>query len=337
MSDHERSLEVEWKHVQEAVGLLELPSLSLIQMTGADCVRFLQGMTSNDVASLEEGRGTFAFFLTSQGRIVSDARIYRTQEGFLIETFASFQAPLLQHIEKYLVADEVELKPLPEVDFVALQGPLVSPALQDLGLAMPEKPYSHLLLEAPIAENRVPIRIVRVKLTQAPGFVIQIPKNGAGPARKWLLEGVRKHGGGMVGPETLQTLRVEAGIPWCGFDFDNRNLPLETGLDCFVSETKGCYLGQEAMEKIRARGHLNKHLAILRIDGSILPAPGARILAGERDVGELRSGAISVLLRCPLAFGTIQRDFCTLDTRVAILDVQGSLPATIFGMPAPGL
>jgi glycine cleavage system T protein len=326
-------VESEWGYVRKTVGVLDLPHRAIFEMTGSDSVRFLQGMVSNDVERLQEGHGTYATVLTTQGKVVSDLRIYRTAHSFLLETYGSVQEKVVQHLERYLIADEVELHSWGEHAFLSLQGPRSAQILEEIGVSVPEGEYRHTPSQIQDSEARYSILCFRVSLTGEAGFLILLETAYLEPMWHRLLDKVRRYGGGPIGLRALQILRMEAGIPWYGTDFDDSNFPLEVGLDRVVSQSKGCYLGQEVMERIRARGHVNKRLVIFHGHGSVVPSSGARVYREERDIGEVKSGTFSIALGRPIALGYIHRDFVSPGTEVSIRSAAETHSATIASCP----
>lgn len=325
--------ESEWSHVRKAVGLLDLPYRAALEMTGADSARFLQGMVSNDVEALGEGEGTYATVLTQQGKIVGDLRIYRTGRGFLLETLEPIRQRVVEHLERFLVADEVEICPLLDQSFLALQGPRSAEVLDELQFSVPEGEYRHVSAELTRDGGGPKVFCARAGLTGESGFLLLPSQTDLEPVWSRLLEVVVKLGGGPVGFRALQVLRMEAGIPWYGTDFDDSNFPLEAGLDRIVSQSKGCYLGQEVVERIRARGHINQRLVAFRLEGQTPPSKGAAVFEGERRIGQIKSAVFSFGLRCPLAFGYVHRDSARPGLDVTIQNGAEAYRATIAFLP----
>jgi folate-binding protein YgfZ len=135
------------------------------------------------------------------------------------------------------------------------------------------------------------------------------------------------------GMRTLDILRVEAGVPWAGIDMDESTLIMETGRQAALSFTKGCYLGQEVVERISARGHVNRQLGGVIVVGDVLPAPGARLLAEGREVGYVTSAVRSPELGCVIALAMLQRKDCAPGQQVTV-DAGGTeTAATVAALP----
>jgi folate-binding protein YgfZ len=149
----------------------------------------------------------------------------------------------------------------------------------------------------------------------------QLTQAGSAYAARW------------VGAEAYEILRIEAGIPRYGVDITDDNLILETGLNQAVSFTKGCYLGQEVVERIRSRGHVNKALTGLVIDGDKPPVAGSKIWSSEKEVGTITSSIYSPALESPIALGYVHRDHRSPGTELVIRQDQAVLNATVVALP----
>jgi aminomethyltransferase len=126
---------------------------------------------------------------------------------------------------------------------------------------------------------------------------------------KVLERAVRTHGGGPIGYEALNVLRLEAGVPWFGYDFGEKQIPHEAGLEnTHISYTKGCYTGQEIVERVRSRGHVNRRLVGLKFSGGEPPQPDTPLLAGGVEVGRVTRAAYSPALHCAIAMGYVRRE-----------------------------
>lgn len=318
----------EYDTVRSGAGWFDLADRAVLSVTGADSVEWLQGMVSNDVAALGEGEGIPAAVLNIQGKILADVRVLRTGDAFLLDLDEPLVAGVLEHLNRYLIADEVEIRDLSgELAMVSLQGPEAGTVLSGLldGGALPEKELGHGEVEW--AGSRV--RVVR---TARAGFDLAAPRDrlpdavGSPAAREvpW------------VGLHARETLRIEAGVPRYGLDMDADTLLLETCLDHAVSFTKGCYLGQETVERIHSRGHVNRRLVGLKVNGGTVPAPQDSVLDQDRDIGRVTSAAASPRLGCPVALGYVHRDHTAPGTPVTIARGDTRVPAVVAALPFAG-
>jgi folate-binding protein YgfZ len=174
-----------------------------------------------------------------------------------------------------------------------------------------------------------PICLVRADHSGEDGFDL-IVQNAQLEA---VAQGLKQLGASWVGARAQNILRVEAGIPRYGVDFNEENLLLEVGLENSYSYTKGCYLGQEVVERIRSRGHVNKKLCGLLLDGNTPANGGDAIFAGDNDVGKITSSVASLALNRPIALGYIHKDSCSPGTRLTVRQGVNSIAATVSPLP----
>ena len=322
----------EYRAVRERVGLLDLCHRSLVRLLGPDRVSFLQGMVSNDVKPLLPGQGLYAAILDVSGKILADVRILCADESFVLDLWESLREKILHHLHRYLVADEVEIIDLTgEFGILSVQGPKTRLLLHEIcaGQEFPSRPYSHRTMRIGDAE----VGITCATHTGEEGFDLFIETKDLSSVASRLEEAGETLSLRWVGTQALETLRIEAGIPLYGVDMDEGNLLLETGLDHAVSFHKGCYLGQEVVERIRSRGHVNRRLVGLVLEREKAARAGDKILAGDKEVGRVTSSVVSPAVKKPIAFGYVSRDHCRDGTRLAIRSTAETFPAVISTLP----
>jgi folate-binding protein YgfZ len=235
---------------------LDLSSRGRIIARGRDAARFLHNVTSNDVKKMVHGDTCYAFLLTPQGRIVGDLNLLSLGDRFLIDTEAELREKVQKQILKYKVADQVELEDVTEQTIaISVEGPN-APAIA-----------------APPSE----FRVVPFTVTGQPGYRIY-----SDPEKKAeIVHYLESLGAVAATDEDARTVRIENGKPRYGEEIVETSLPQETEQMQAVSFTKGCYIGQEIVERIRARGHVNRHLVRLELDGTEPPAPGKQSINGQ--------------------------------------------------------
>ncbi len=318
----------EYASVRSGAGWLDLADQALLSVAGPDSVGWLQGMLSNDVAALGTGQGMVAAILNIQGKILADVRVLRTAGGFLLEVDEPLAPGVLEHLHRHLIADQVEIVELSgELAMISIQGPASETLLSGLldAAALPAEELSHR--ERVCAGSR--IRAVRATHTGEPGFDLLVPRDRL-PAMMAL---PRARAIPWIGLNARETLRIEAGIPRYGVDMDADTLLLETGLQHAVSFTKGCYLGQETVERIHSRGHVNRRLVGLKAEGDIVPHPRDTVRGAGRDIGRITSASASPRLGCPIALGYLHRDYVEPGSRVTIGHGDLAIPATVHALP----
>lgn len=311
----------EYQAVREKAGLIDLSFRSQVRMTGEDRVPFLQGMVSNDVKALRLGEGCMATLLTEQGRIVADLRVYALDTCFLLDVDARVKEKMIEALSRFIVADDVEMEDLSETQAtLALQGPLSSQVLEAVGIAVSlTQAFQHC--EAALADAHV--HIIHASDTGEDGYEILVSNAQAEFVWQALLQAGAPLELCPVGLAALNTLRIEAGIPWYGLDMDEGRIVLEVGLEQAISFNKGCYLGQEVVERATARGHVNRKLSGLLVQGDVLPAHGDKLFHDAQEVGWVTSSAVSPRLGRPIALGYIRREHLMPGTQLWI-DRQGT-------------
>lgn len=322
----------EWRAAREGAALFPGGIRRLIAASGGDRVDFLQGMLTNDVRALAPGAGCYAALLTQNGKVVTDLRVHAEPERLLLAVLAWRAAALTEALERYIIADDVELADAELQPLAQLEGPLAVAVAQE-ALGLPTLPSAALAIER-TSLGGAPLLAIRASELDADGILL------CGPAEAALhvFDVCRGAGAVPAGMTALDTLRIEAGVPWPGIDLDETTLFQESGRTAALSFTKGCYLGQEVVERIAARGHVNRHVVGLLPDGDAVPARRTAVLAGGREVGYVTSAVPSPLLERPIALAIVHRNHATPGERVELGDGRA---ATVCATPfvrheAPG-
>jgi glycine cleavage system T protein len=293
--------------VRRSMGLFDLSFRARFAAAGADHVTFLHNMLSNDVKGLAPGQGTYATLLDVKGHILADLRVYRDPDGIVLETDADLLAKALQTLERYIIMDDVVLRPL-DVFSIALQGPR-SPAMLEkiIEARLPklEREYDHA--EARLVDG-TGVRVVKASSTGEEGY--EVWTDAAMLPRLWEAACLASSEFEALpcGTEALETLRIEAGVPRYGTELNEDTLPLEAGLLNALSFTKGCYIGQEVVERTRSRGHVNWILSGLFIQTDMAPPAGEKLYLEGKEVGEITSSCISPTLGKTIALGYVRRE-----------------------------
>jgi folate-binding protein YgfZ len=329
----------EYRAVRSAVGLIDLSHRGLLQFTGADRVSFLQGMLSNDVKALKPFAGQYAAILTQQGKVIADARVLYSLNSVYLDFWDTLKTKILDHLNRYLVADEVEIADRSqEYGTLSVQGPKAEALLREI-IGQSELPVQARHHTMATIEGAA-VCVVCDSDTGESGYDLIIPRAHLITIAKLATEIGKAFGAAWVGEEAHNTLRIEAGVPRYGIDFSEENLLLEVGLKDAFSFTKGCYLGQEVVERIRSRGHVNKRLVGLLLGASDVPFPGDAILVGATDVGQITSSTHSPALKQSIALGYIQKEFWAPGTTVLVKHKAEQSAARVAELPfvtAPGV
>jgi folate-binding protein YgfZ len=241
-----------------------------IAVTGADRLRWLNGMVSNAVQSLAEGEGNYSLILNAQGRVQGDGYVYRTADALLIDTDRSQGERLYAHLDHFIIMDDVELRALDaSTTSIGFAGPKAAQVLASLGLDVAGMEALHI---AAATVAGVPVTVVRAYSVLVPRYEVWFAPEHA--AAVW--SAALRAGALPVGVEALESLRVLEGTPRYGSDITDRLLPQETGQARALNFNKGCYLGQEIVERIRSRATIHRRLTHFALDGA-LPAAGTEL------------------------------------------------------------
>src|ERR1700730_17900014 len=275
-----------YQALRESAAYLDLSSRGKIFATGEDRLRLLHAMTTNQVKELQPGQGCYAFFLDPQGRILADANLFVLPDRVLLDVEPEVRESLYQHLDKFIIADDVTLEDASEsLTAIGVEGPKAAEVLAAMGAPIPDAPYSHLDWDGRI--------VARVSATGEPGFRIFGWKLTHTPADA----------------ESIRVVRLEHAKPRYGEDIFDTTLPQETQQTHAVSFTKGCYIGQEIVERIRSRGHVNRLLVGLRIDTTEAPVAGTKLSVDGSEAGEITSSAFSPALGKVVALGYVRAQY----------------------------
>jgi folate-binding protein YgfZ len=310
----------EYRAVRATAGLVDLGFRTLVRVTGSDRVAFLQGMLTNDVASLAPGHGCPALLLTIQGRVTADVRVLAADDGVLLDVDVRMRTELVEALEKLLVADDVELAaPVSPVALVGVEGP---DAERLVGVAL--APYAH----AAVTLAGIPVRAQRASEVRGAGVVLHVPADAA--PRVW--DAIIAAGATPCGMEALEGRRIEVGVPRVGLDMDGSTLALEVPVDDAISASKGCYLGQEVVARGTARGHVNRRLTALRLDGPE-PPRGSPLVRDGKDVGHLTSVGRAFGAGSLAALGFVRREHWAPGTELAVRHGHAVTIARVAALP----
>ena len=303
----------EFQTLLASCGLYDLSWRAKIAVTGGDRVRWLNGMATNNIRDLALGHGVYAFLLNAQGRIQADLYAFQRGDSLLVDTERQQREKVLQLFDHYIIADDVEITDISDkLTALGLTGPESRHVLERAGLAVPDLAYLQFAgVTWQHAGQDKAITLLRSGEEARESWQVWI-----GPEQKDELWGaLLKAGARPTGATALNLFRISRGIPQFGEDIRERDLPQETGQTRALNFTKGCYLGQEIVERIRSRGAVHRQFTAFEVDvAGALPAPGSKIMAGEnndeKEVGEVTSSAILPLAGGdrPIALGYLRRE-----------------------------
>ncbi len=319
----------EFQALLSGCGLYDLSWRAKIAVTGGDRVRWLNGMVTNNVRDLAPGHGVYAFLLNAQGHIQADLYVFQRGDSLLVDTERGQRDKILQLFDRYIIADDVELADISDkLTALGLTGPESRHVLERAGVAVPD--LAHLQFADVVwqhASQQKTVTLLRSGEEARESWQIWLAPEHTGELRDALL----KAGARPTGTAALNLFRISRGIPQFGEDIRERDLPQETGQTRALNFTKGCYLGQEIVERVRSRGAVHRQFTAFAVEGT-LPEPGAKIVAGEKDekeAGEITSSAVLPLPGGdrPVALGYLRREAAGKDLRAGTAKLKpASLP-----------
>jgi folate-binding protein YgfZ len=284
-------------------GVYNLANRAKIALTGGDRTRWLNGMVTNNVRDLAVGHGVYAFLLNPQGHILGDLYAFNRGESVLIDSDQSQSSKLLSTFDHYIIMDDVEVADWNEqLTAVGIAGPRSRQVLESAGFALPAlEPLQFVDMEW----HDTPITLARTDNAAIEAYEVWLAPESAAA----LQQSLTNAGARAVGPDALELLRIASGIPQYGHDIRERDLPQETEQQRALHFSKGCYIGQEIVERIRSRGAVHRKFTGFYVDGA-LPEPGTKVQVDGKEVGEITSVAtlpVADMTR-RVALGYIRRD-----------------------------
>jgi aminomethyltransferase len=311
----------EYRALRSGCGLFDYAWRAQFNATGEDRVRWLNGMVTNNVRDLPAGRGVYCFLLNPQGHILGDMYVFNLGESIQVETDASQAGALVEVFEKYIIMDDVELSAPVARSAVGIAGPKSAEVLERAGF----RPAALASLEMSTPSG-AEFDVTLIRLPH-PGEAYEVLFAPGHAAKAW--DRLVEAGATPVGYEALELWRVALGVPRYAQDIRQRDLPQETEQQHALHFTKGCYVGQEIVERIRSRGQVHRKLAGFVIEGPA-PLPGAKISAGGKDVGEITSVASLPSANgkdTTVALGYIRREAGAIGTTVQLDGAQATVTA----------
>jgi folate-binding protein YgfZ len=317
----------EFQALVSGAGLYDSSSKGSLSISGDDRVRWLNGMVTNNVRDLKEGHGVYAFLLNPQGRILGDLHIYNRGESLAADS-NRFELPkLLEIFDRYIIMDDVEIADISDQSrLLGISGPGAEAALRAAGL---EIPALQSLDFVTLSWRGIAVTVTRGDDPGVANYELRI----APPDIQVVKAELVKAGAIPVSETALEWLRIASGIPRYGTDIRERDLAQETGQDRALSFTKGCYVGQEIVERIRSRGAVHRMFTGFLIEGGH-PDAGTELMVDGKKAAEITSVAdiITADGRHKLALGYVRREMIasskTLD--------GGTFKATVNSLPFSG-
>jgi folate-binding protein YgfZ len=321
----------EQRFANESVALIDKNYRAYFTFSGPDRVRYLNAILTNNIKDLPTGQGVVSLLLNAQGRILAEIETFAEAEKILCVSYLMVRERLAEVLEKYIIMDDVTFSDDAEIfGTLAVEGPRAAEVVKELtGVdlkSMPELGWAGVKVssqttEGPTADNAssnnseraIPCRMVR----RFAGAEFALERDKVEPLWDVLLQSTRRHGGGPMGYKALSAQRLVQRVPWFGYDFGEKQIPHEAGLESsHISYTKGCYTGQEIVERVRSRGQVNRRRVELSFFGEGVPESGAELTVDGKAVGYVTRAARSWFPPGVLGMGYLSKEHRSVGTVV---------------------
>ena len=316
----------EYRKAKNECALFDLSDRTNIKITGKDRVAFLNNFCTNDIKMLNPGQGCEAFITSIKGRVLGHVFVFVEQDAIWLESVPHATEPLLQHLGKYVLAEEVELHDRSaEYGELFISGPKSAEKLTPLISNVADfGQHAHGMMKW----NEISIAWRRIDFLNEPGFLLSAARDHLGDVWRLLCETIKP-----AGADVFHALRIESGFPLYGIDVSEENIAQEVGrTKQAISFTKGCYLGQEPISRIDALGHVNRELCGLKLSTGSAPLPGSAVKSedGSKEIGSITSSVLSPIENTPLALAYLKSQYLTPGTSVSVHVDDNSIPASVF-------
>ena len=310
------SLTEDYRSIHEGAAIGALSPRVQLAVAGQDRAPYLQGLLTNDIVALTPGTGCYAAWLSPQGRMLTDMHVLESGGMILLDVPADAAQPTVERLDQFIFTEDVKVGSMADsLAGVWLHGPRAAALLEDtLGGArslVSWSDYQHAQLEL----DGQPVSVARIDQLGVPGYCVYLERSRGVD----LTARLHRAGAVLASPDAVEAARIEAGYPLFGIDMSEATIPLEAGIEQrAISFSKGCYVGQEIIIRVlhRGGGRVAKKLVAMRVDGPRV-ARGAKLFGGEREIGEVTSGADSPRLGS-IAMGYVHRDFTAPGTAIEV-------------------
>jgi folate-binding protein YgfZ len=326
----------EYKALRQTAVVMDLSFRGRICLLGNDRVRFLHGQITNDVKKLGAGEGCYAALTSAKGKMESDLNVFNLTDELLLDFEPGLTQKISQRLEKFIVADDVQIADVaPHYGLMSVQGPKAAEVVGAVGLGkVPEKGFAIVKVsDATLGEIYLANqpRVFAGKF----GFDVFVPNQSLGAVADKLIAAAKGLGGGGCGWTAFETGRIEAGIPRFGADMDETNLPMECIENRAMSFNKGCYIGQEVLNRIHAIGQVTKELRGLRLvdDLKTLPQKGDKLFHDGKEIGYITSAVKSPAINAGIALGYVRREANQIGTELVLKTADGESHGKIVELP----
>jgi folate-binding protein YgfZ len=300
--------QADYRLLRETVGVIDKNYRAYLDFAGPDRVRYLNAILTNDIKGLAENHANVSLFLNPQGHIQAEIETHVLADKLFCASYAMIRDRLIPALDKYIIMDDVTLTDrTAEFGTLALEGPQASELVEKLtGVKLSQLGE---LESRGVSVQGIACRVGRRTPGKDASGEFLLSREHLEQFWKILQDAAGEHGGGPVGYKALNTVRLEQGIPWYGYDFGEKQIPHEAGLEhSHISYTKGCYTGQEIVERVRSRGQVNRARVSLRFDGGEAVEPNAALLSEGKEVGYVTRAGFSPAANAVIGTGYVRRE-----------------------------
>lgn len=319
----------EFSALLKSCGVFDMGFRGRISVTGGDRVRWMNGMVTNNVRDLASGRGAYAFLLNPQGRILGDMYIFNRENSLVVETDRSQIEKIMATFDHFIIMDDVQIEDISgQQTALGLIGPKSRELLKAVGIAVSEMQPLEVVSPQCVCDCKCAECTV-IRGEEGPQESYEVWLDSKDVYKTW--HALVSAGATPVGSEALEMHRIASGIPLYGVDIRERDLPQETEQMRALNFNKGCYVGQEIVERIRSRGNVHRKFTGFAAEDGAGVVPGAKIISAEKEVGEITSVAVlpTGAKKQAIALGYIRREVGTPGRDVTI----GNAHATVIQLP----
>jgi len=307
----------EQEFARTGVALVDKNYRAYLAFSGPDRVRYLNAILTNNIKELAAGQGNASLLLNPQGHILAEIETYAQEENLFCVSYAMIRERLLEWLDKYIIMDDVTMNDeSTRYATLALEGPRAADVARELTGV--ELAALGELGRKETAVASIPCWITMRSQGGVAGCEFLVERDVVANLWQVLLESAKEHGGGPMGYAALSAQRLAQGVPWFGYDYGEKQIPHEAGLEVsHISYTKGCYTGQEIVERVRSRGQVNRRRVELVFDNEKVPAAGELLTIDGKEVGSVTRAAVPSFLSHAIGMGYVRKDHNSIGSQLS--------------------
>jgi len=306
----------EQEFARNTVALVDKNYHCYLSFTGPDRIRYLNAILTNNIKDLRPDHGNVSLLLNPQGHILAEVETYALPDTLFCVSYAMIRERLIETLDKFIIMDDVTLTDESQrYGTLALEGPRAASVAREVSRLDLASLDELQRVEAHVAS--LPCWITKRSPGGVAGCEFLVETSNLANLWQALLPHVTAHGGAPMGYAALSAQRLVQGIPWFGYDFDEKQIPHEAGLEnSHISYTKGCYTGQEIVERVRSRGQVNRRRVGLVFDSAEIPPANEPLAAEGKEVGFVTRAAVPSFFPHAIGMGYLRKNHNTAESKV---------------------